>query len=482
MNKIICIIIVIAFIIIAAMFIKTFIDINSNKYLFALSDNVDVPNNAALERFSGGLKIRTISNPVYKDTDFSKFNEFISYLQEKYPLVFYKCDVKYINNYNIVIKLRGRNPELKPNLLTAHYDVVGVKDESKWQKPPFDGYYDEEKIIARGTIDDKGSVFAILEALNDLIENDFQPQADLYVAFSQAEETGSVEGAPKTIEYFKKNNISFNTALDEGGRIVNKNGKYYAFVGIAEKGRLLSKITVYGKGSHASSPANDLATKKLAKLMLAFNSNSMKPVMSKEIASYYKQTYDSYDFWTKFLLSNKTLLRPLLNWKLSQLPEDNARIHSTTAVTVIEASIIQNAVSKDASMLIDSRILPGQSTNDIKEYISGMVRKILPKEKVDIEYLNHMEPCPSSNIESNEYEQLTKNINNLYNGIIVAPYLTLGATDAREYAEISDNTYRFLPCVLTPDEAALMHSDNEFITIKNWARMIAFYKEFIMDR
>ena len=452
------------------------------KYNFTLPDNIELPSNEALEHFSNGLKIQTISNPDYSATDFSKFEEFIRYIQRTYPLIFEKCEVNYVNNYNIVIKYKGVNPELKPNLLSAHYDVVGVKDETKWEYPPFSGFFNDEKVVSRGTIDDKGSVFAILEATNELLKKDFQPQADLYIAFSQAEETGSIEGAPKTIEYFKNNNISFNTALDEGGRIVNKNGKIYAFVGIAEKGRLLTKVTVYGQGSHASSPANNLATDKLAKLILAFNKNKIKPFMSKEISEYYNQTYASYGFLTQFLLSNKTILSPFLYNQLSKTQEDNARIHSTTAITVIEASVIRNAVSKDASILIDTRILPGQTTEDIKTHISNIIKKTLPDEQVDVEYLSYMEPCKSSNIKSDEYKQLIKNIQKLYPNITVAPYLTLGGTDAREYAEISDNTYRFLPCVLTPEEAALMHSDNEFITIQNWGRMIAFYKEFILDR
>ena len=60
--------------------------------------------------------------------------------------------------------------------------------------------------------------------------------------------------------------------------------------------------------------------------------------------------------------------------------------------------------------------------------------------------------------------------------------MVLGATDARDYAKVSDNTYRFLPIILSDEEAALMHADNEKISIENWARMIEFYKNFIKRR
>ena len=60
--------------------------------------------------------------------------------------------------------------------------------------------------------------------------------------------------------------------------------------------------------------------------------------------------------------------------------------------------------------------------------------------------------------------------------------MVLGATDAREYSKISDNTYRFLPIILSDEEAALMHADNEKISIENWGRMIDFYTNFIKRR
>ncbi len=467
---------------------KTVYDINfSNKNKYVYSDDVQVPSDDALKRFSGGLQIRTISNPVYSETDFSEFDRFIEYIKTQYPAIFEKCEFSTVNKYGLVFKYPGTESSLKPNLLTAHYDVVGLKDETKWIHPPFSGFYDENYIYSRGTIDDKGSVFAILEALNELINNGFKPKADLYIAFSQTEETGSSEGAPKIIEYFKNQNITFDTALDEGGRIVNKNGKYYAFVGVAEKGRLLTKITVKGEGSHASSPHRNLATQKLACLITAFNSNQPKAIISKEVNEYYKQTYNSYGLLTKFLLSNSLVLKPFLVKKLSKNAEDNARIHSTTAITIIDASNIQNAVAAEASMIVDTRIIPNQTTEDMKEYIEKIIKKTLPKmkenfENIKVEYLSKVEPCESSDITTEEYKQLTSDIRKLYPDIAVVPYLTLGGTDAREYAAISDNTYRFLPCILTQEEAALMHSDNERISVKNWARMISFYKEFIMNR
>ena len=436
----------------------------------------------ALERYSGGLKIKTISKANYEETDFEEFEKFISYLKKTYPIIFKKTEFTRINKYALIFKIKGKNDALKPNILTAHYDVVDGGKEENWIHPPFSGYYDQDYIYSRGTLDDKSSFFAILEATNELLKQNFVPEANLYLAFSHTEETGSPEGAKKIIEYFKEKNIHFSTALDEGGRVVDKNGNYYAFIGTSEKGRLLTKITVYGKGKHASTPDKNLATSKLAKLILAFNKSSYKTELSKDMLQYYLKTFNSYDLKTKYLLANKNIFKPLLLKELSKSPEDNARINTTFAISIIEASNTANVISSEASMLIDSRILPKHKIEDIKKYIEKLAHKTLPNEEIKIEYLSELTPCKASKTETEDYKLLKKNINKLFPIIPITPYLVLGATDAREYAEISDNTYRFLPIILTEEEAGLMHADNERISIENWTRMIYFYREFIKSR
>lgn len=436
----------------------------------------------ALERYSGGLKIKTISKANYDETNFEEFEKFINYLKKTYPVIFKKAEFTRINKYALVFKINGKNKELKPNILTAHYDVVDGGKEENWIHPPFSGYYDNDYIYSRGTLDDKSSFFAILEATNDLLKQDYAPNADFYLAFSHTEETGSPEGAKKIIEYFKSKNIQFSTALDEGGRVVNKNGNHYAFVGTAEKGRLLTKITVNGKGKHASTPDKNLATTKLAKLILAFNNNKYKPELSKEIYEYYLKTFNSYNIKTKYLLANKNLLKENLINELSKSAEDNARINTTFAISIIEASNTANVISNEASIIVDSRILPTHKIDDIKKYIEETVKKTLPTEEVKIEYLSELKPCKASKTDTEDYRLLKKNIHSIFPNITIAPYLVLGATDAREYAEIADNAYRFLPIILTEEEAGLMHADNERISVENWTRMVHFYKEFIKSR
>ncbi len=50
---------------------------------------------------------------------------------------------------------------------------------------------------------------------------------------------------------------------------------------------------------------------------------------------------------------------------------------------------------------------------------------------------------------------------------IVAPYLTIGATDARHYVGLSEHIYGFSPTRMTGEDLDGIHGDDERISIDN---------------
>lgn len=59
----------------------------------------------------------------------------------------------------------GAGPDAKTLLVYGHYDVQPVDPLELWHTTPFDPFIKDNKIIARGSADDKGQVFAQLKAL-----------------------------------------------------------------------------------------------------------------------------------------------------------------------------------------------------------------------------------------------------------------------------------------------------------------------------
>lgn len=84
-------------------------------------------------------------------------------------------------------KIEGKDSTLKPYLLAAHFDTVPVNQE-EWKYYPFgeliDGY-----IYARGTLDDKASMIAQLEAVDVYLKKFGQPKRTIYLAYGHDEGT-----------------------------------------------------------------------------------------------------------------------------------------------------------------------------------------------------------------------------------------------------------------------------------------------------
>ncbi|MCD1296264.1 acetylornithine deacetylase [Methanocella sp. CWC-04] len=142
------------------------------------------------------------------------------------------------DRYNIIGKL-GEGPIRL--MLTTHMDVIPALDESKWQTPPFKAVKDNDRIYGRGSTDAKGSLAAMMEAVQRVKASGKKLNGSIAIAAVVEEETGTSLGSKKLIEEFKPESVIVGepTGLD---------------VAITHKGAIRPVITVHGKAAHGSSP------------------------------------------------------------------------------------------------------------------------------------------------------------------------------------------------------------------------------------
>ena len=80
----------------------------------------------------------------------------------------------------------------------------------------FSGVEADGFIWGRGSQDNKSGVIAILEAVERLVKEGFQPTRTLWLVFGHDEETDGRNGAGKIAAYLEAKNIKLETVLDEG--------------------------------------------------------------------------------------------------------------------------------------------------------------------------------------------------------------------------------------------------------------------------
>ena len=110
---------------------------------------------------------------------------------------------------------------------------------------------------------------ALMQAVESLLEQDFQPQRTLYLAFGHDEEQGGENGAARIAQLLRSRGIQFEFILDEGliiadGMVPGVN-RPVALIGTAEKGVLNLDLSVHAPGGHSSQPPRQTAIGILAR-------------------------------------------------------------------------------------------------------------------------------------------------------------------------------------------------------------------------
>ena len=443
----------------------------------------DTPDAAGevLARLSKAISFPTICTQDYQGTDFAPFEDFIAFLAEAYPLFHQTCPLERVNGYALVYRWKGADASLPPMLLTAHYDVVPVEagTETDWNYPPFSGAVAEGRIWGRGTLDIKSQITAHLEAAETLMRQGFVPRRDFYFVYGQDEEIGGRNGAYKTADYFAEKGIRLEGVLDEGGfavsGVIKGVAAPLALIGIAEKGFCNYELTMEGAGGHSSMPPAHTALGNAARLITAIEDHPLPARLPAPTLQLLRGIAGEMGLAVRMAVANLWLFKPLILTILKKSAVTNALIRTTCAATMAKASEAANVLPQKAQAVVNVRILPG----DTVESVQAHIKKLAGQLPLTIRLLAAEEPSKVSPTEGRAFRRITALIGEIFPGVIAAPYLVMGGTDARKYYKVCDHVYRFTPMMITNEEKDTAHSTNESISVANYSRMIYFFTKFI---
>ncbi len=441
------------------------------------------PVMTAANKLSEAIKIQTISYLNTEQTDWDAFRSFHKLLEKQFPKLHDQCERTIINQYSLVYHWKSNhlNSDKKPILITAHMDVVPVEEETEndWVYPPYDGRIADGYVWGRGALDIKIHLIAIMEAMEQLIKEGVTPDRDIYMAFGHDEEIDGMQGAYQIADYFAKQGLTFELVLDEGGfvsdDILEGINKPIALLGIGEKGFANIRLAVTREGSHASMPAKHSSLGILAQALCRLEKYSCKPKLIPPVKEFLNGIGPYMKGMNHVIISNLWLFQPLFLKFFSKTNIGGALLKTTVAVTMAQGSPAPNVIPQKSSAVINCRILPGETGNDLMKYL----KKVLKGLPVVLEPLVLDEPSKISRTDTDAYSFLEKLIQKYCKEAVVVPYLVMASTDARKYEAVSENIFRFTPFIIQGEDTDRIHGTNERISIENINRCVDFFMDMI---
>ena len=443
---------------------------------FAGFTGIRINEQGAVQRFSRALTFPTVSYDDRRRFEAQAFRDFHDFLQTGFPLVHQQAERRVVNDFSLVYHVKGSDPSLEPVLFMSHFDVVPVEQHTlhAWTYPPFSGTVADGVVWGRGSVDDKIGVMALLESLEALLADGFQPRRSLYFAFGHDEEVGGGDGAARVAEYFARQGIRFDFVLDEGGALtqglLKGVDRPVAVIGVSEKGYVNLLLSVDAPGGHSSQPPEQSALGIIARAIVRVEDNPF-PARLDYLLPTFEAIGAFMPFGSRLAMSNLWLLSPLVKQQLLRDKDSAAGIRTTTAATMASGSPKSNILPTRATAVVNVRILPGETVDTVRQRVVDLIND----DRVQVRTEFGTDPSPVSPIDSRGYAIVAATIRAMDHDALVAPYMVRGGTDAKFFHEVSPHVYRFMPVYMDADTIEYVHGIDERVSVEDYLGAIRFY-------
>ena len=444
-------------------------------------EGLEIDSAVVAEHLSAAVRCETFATGEKLTPNRKGLFQLHKLLEKLYPRVHATLQREVVESYSLLYTWVGSQPDLPAVVLMAHLDVVPADSASlaAWSYPPFAGQIADGSVWGRGTRDVKNQVICLLEAVEGLLKNGFQPQRTIYLAFGHDEETLVGSGARQIAALLQERCVEVSAVLDEGGFLtvgmVPGTSGTIGLIGVAEKGYATLKITALAKGGHSSAPPPETGVVVLAKAVLGITSQPFPMRFEGPGADMVRALAPDAGLAVKMAVANDWLFAPLLVRKIAATPAGAASLHTTIAPTMLRGSPKENVLPQDATAWINYRIAPGQTAAQVMEHARNATRNL----EVELAWEGRAyDPPPVSSDDSDAY-RLIATLASDGGKLPVAPGLVTATTDSRSLAGIAEHIYRFSPMVASLRDFEMIHGTNEHMTLENLGRMTGFYSRLI---
>jgi acetylornithine deacetylase/succinyl-diaminopimelate desuccinylase-like protein len=370
---------------------------------------------------------------------------------------------------HFIARLRG-DGTMRPVLLAAHADVVGVESE-KWTVPPFAGAIRDGYVHGRGAIDYKGGIAVFARAALMLAERRVRLARDVIFVSEADEEGAGPYGAPWLAEnHWPKIDCEF--ALNEGGWIMKGPDQHVQYVSIstADKISLTITLTARGTSTHSSMPRADNAIFALARALTKLSEHrtpvALTPGTRRFFSELAKTSQEPVAGHFRDLISGDPERVGRADQEISRDPLLNGIMRNTIAPTVMNAGFRGNVIPGSAEATVNVRVVPGTDPADIIREFQQVIGDL----GVDVRLITPSRGFPPSQVSSEDtdlYRVLERQAHQAWPGAFVTSYVFQAGTDARAWRSHNVPVYGIYPYAIDADDLTRMHGNDERVSVES---------------
>ncbi len=303
-------------------------------------------------------------------------------------------------------------------------------------------------VWGRGTLDDKGSVVGICSAVEELLAEGFVPSRDVWLSFGSTEEVSGTTAVDAVAE-LRARGVAPWFVLDEGGAVAS--GAFpmvtapLAVVGVTEKGVTSVELVAEGAGGHASTPAANGPTARLARAITALERSPLPARAPAPTLELLRRLGPQLPAPLRPVMARADRLAPVLTRVLRAAgAEAAAMVRTTAAVTTLSGSPALNVIASSARAGVNLRVMVGDTVDGVLAHVRRTVG-----DGVRVEVVERNEPSPVSPWDDDAFRLLERITGEVFPEAVPTPYVMMAATDARFFTAICARVYRFTPFRMT---------------------------------
>lgn len=375
---------------------------------------------------------------------------------------------------NFVARLEGGDEP--PLCLISHLDVVPAEPE-RWSHPPFDGVIADGAVWGRGVLDMKGMTIIQAVAMLVLEKQGVALDRDIILLAVADEE---VDNAGIKAALARWDEFGCSHAINEGGMGLHDvffEGQPVWPISVGEKGVLWLRMVAEGAPGHGSTPRPDEAPARLVAAMAKIQAREAEPDIHPAMLELFAAAGAHRSGLERAILTRPTLASRALKGTLMGNPITRAVVTNTVHITGMEGANKPNVVPSEVSALLDCRLLPGTEP----EQILAELEVLVDDPNVRFEVLSSQRAEVTEWRGDPLYEAFVHTLQAETPHAAVGPAISPGFTDSIYLREIGVKAFGMVPFLLTNEELATFHGDDERVRVEELDRGVRVLVDVMKD-